>query len=140
MIKRLKTLLIILCLCVFTCGCDERENAGILFNAVPIDKETISNSSRTFEAGKKIYYLFYTPKKIDTEFIRVQVFKAGDKIPRGGYLIVWTCDYRIMKQNMYYYYNNFVLYEAGRYVMQVFSTDNLSEPLAWNYFYIVPAR
>lgn len=140
MIRCVTTLLIILSICICACGCEKKEKAGILFNGTPITKDTISRSSRTFEAGKRIYYLFYTPEKIEAEFIRVQVFKTCDKSPVGGYSIVWTGDYRIMKQNMYYYYNHFILYEAGRYVMQVFSTENLSEPLAWNYFYVIPAR
>lgn len=117
--------------CVF-----DKEKPGILFNKDPISKDTVMNSSRHFEVGKPIYYLFYTPKKIETEFIRVQVFKVGDNIPRGGYKIVWTNEYRIMKQNMYYYYNYFVLHSPGSYVMQIFSMDDLMNPLVKNFFYV----
>ena len=134
--KYLKIFTIIICLCLCLCGCKKKEEAGILFNKEPITKANVMNASRTFEAGQRIYYLFYTPEKLTTEFIRVQVFKAADNSPVGGYSIIWTCDYRIMKQNMYYYYNNFVLHNPGKYVMQVFEIDNLSEPLAGNYFYV----
>lgn len=136
MIRKLRLVLIIL-LCMFCLtACKKAEQSGILFNKEPISVDNARNFSRKFEVGQRIYYLFYTPKKIKTEFIRVQVFKASSNTHLGGYSIVWSCDYRIMKQNMYYYYNNFVLHSAGRYVMQIFSVDNLSEPLAWNYFYV----
>ena len=135
MIKYLKIFTVVFLISFCLCGCN-KEKAGILFNKEPITKDTVMHASRTFDAGEKIYYLFYSPEKLTTEFIRVQVFKACDKTPVGGYSIVWTCDYRIMKQNMYYYYNNFVLHNPGRYVMQIFGVDNLAEPLAWNYFYV----
>ncbi|MCD8377391.1 MAG: hypothetical protein LUB59_01235 [Candidatus Gastranaerophilales bacterium] len=136
MIKYIKLLVLFLLLLVCTSGCKDKEKPGILFSKEPITIHNVMNASRNFEVGQKIYYLFYTPDKIKSEFIRVQVFKAGDNVPRGGYSIVWTGDYRIMKQNMYYYYNNFVLHSAGRYVMQVFDVDNLGQPLAWNFFYV----
>lgn len=134
--KKLLVCLSLIFVCFVLCGCEEKKTAGILFNSEPITKDNLLHASRTFESGKRIYYLFYTPKKIKAEFIRVQVGKTGDNIPKGGYTIVWSCDYRIMKQNMYYYYDNFTLHSAGRYVMQVFDIENLSEPLAWNYFYV----
>jgi hypothetical protein len=134
--NKFKIILVLFLVCVCVCGCKDKEKAGILFNKEPITKSNVMNASRTFEVGERIYYLFYTPKKITSEFIRIQVFKAGDNIPRGGYSIVWTCDYRVMRDNMYYYYNHFVLHSAGRYVMQVFDVNNLSEPLAWNFFYV----
>lgn len=134
--KYIKIIIVMLFLTICLCGCSEKEKARILFNKEPITKMNVMHASRTFEVGERIYYLFYTPEKITTEFIRVQVFKAADNTPVGGYSIVWTGDYRIMKQNMYYYYNNFVLHSPGRYVMQVFEIDNLSEPLAWNFFYV----
>ena len=135
MSKKLK-LILCLTLMLFTLtGCKDKE-VGILFNAEPITKDNVLHASKTFEAGKRIYYLFYSHPEIKSQFIRVQVFKAGDTVAKGGYSIRWTGDYRIMKQNHYYYYNYFVLHEPGRYVMQLFSIDNLSIPLAWDYFYV----
>lgn len=118
------------------CGCGDDEEAGILFNHEPITKDNLLHSTRTLEAGKRIYYLFYTPQKISAEFIRVQVFKAEDKVATCGYSIIFTQDHRIMKQNLYYYYDNFTLYQPGRYVMQVFDVNDITKPLAWNYFYV----
>ncbi len=134
--KKTIFILLFILVCFTLCGCKEKKTAGILFNSEPITRENLLHASRNFESGSRIYYLFYTPKKIKSEFIRIQVGKTGDNIPKGGYTIVWSNDYRIMKQNMYYYYNHFTLRIPGRYVMQVFDIDNLSEPLAWNYFFV----
>ena len=133
----MKRLVLVLCLGIFfLTGCREKERANIIFNADPITKETVMHPSTTFAEGQRIYYLFFTPKKLKTEFIRVQVFTAGDTINRGGYKIYWTNDYRIMKQNMYYYYNNFTIHKKGRYVMQIFGIDDLGKPLAFNEFFV----
>lgn len=135
-IKRVFLIFCVLCLTLTCSGCKDKKEPGILFNSEPITKDNLFHASRDFEAGKRIYYLFYSPKKIEAEFIRVQLVKTGDKIAKGGYKIIWSNDYRIMKQNVYYYYNNFTLYESGRYVMQIFDVNNLSIPLTWNYFFV----
>jgi len=135
MIKYIKTFLVLILICISVCGC-KKEESGILFNKEPITKDNVLNASKSFEAGSRIYYLFYTSKKINKEFIRVQVFKASDKTHVGGYVILRTNDYRVMKDNDYYYTNYIVLYEPGRYAMQIFSLDDLVKPLAWDYFYV----
>ena len=133
--KKLLVIFTLIFLCFGLCACDKRK-PGILFNSEPITQDNLLHASRSFEAGKRIYYLFYSPKKIESEFIRIQVGKTGDNVAKGGYTIIWSSDYRIMKQNVFYYYNHFVLNQPGRYVMQVFDINNLSIPLAWNYFYV----
>lgn len=133
-IKLFLLILLICCIPFALTGC-KKEEAGILFNAEPITKENVLHASRSFESGKRIYYLFYSHKKISTEFIRVQLFKAEEKIPISGYSVLWAKDYRIMKQNQYYYYNHFTVHQPGRYVLQVFAVNDISKPLAWNYFY-----
>lgn len=121
---------------VSTTGCKEKEKSMILFNADPITLETAMHASHVFDEGQRIYYLFFTPEKLTTKFVRIQVCKETDLYSSGGCSIVWTCDYRLMKQNMYYYYNNFTMYKKGRYIMQVFSIDDLAKPLAYNEFWI----
>ena len=133
----MKKLFLIAILCLFFCtGCDEKIKPNIIFNAEPITQETVMHPSREFAEGQKIYYLFFTPKKLECKFIRVQVFKVSDNVNRSGYTIYWTNDYRVMKQNMYYYTNHFTIHQKGRYVMQVFSITNLDKPLAYNEFWI----
>lgn len=133
----MKRIVVVICLILLFCsGCEQKEKANIIFNSEPITKETVMHPSREFAEGQKIYYLFFTPKKLETKFIRVQVFKVSDTVNRGGYTIYWTNDYRVMKQNMYYFYNNFTIHQKGRYVMQIFSINNLGKPLAYNEFWV----
>lgn len=117
------------------CACTY-ERGIILFYKEPVTKQNITNDSKVFEEGSKVYYLFIAPKKMKNEFIRVQVFKMTDKAPWGGNEVVRTKDYRLMKDEKYYHTNYFTFYEKGRYVMQVFSHEDSQHPLALNDFYI----
>lgn len=108
----------------------------ILFNTEPITAKNVLYDRKSFESGSKVYYLFIAPKKMKNEFIRVQIFKMTDKAPWGGHEIKRTKDYRLMYDERYYHTNYFTLYETGRYVMQVFSHDDLLRPLAVNDFYV----
>ena len=59
-----------------------------------------------------------------------------DKAPWGGNEVVRTKDFRLMKDERYYHSDYFTLYDKGRYVMQVFSIDDLQNPLSLNDFYV----
>ena len=107
-----------------------------MFNIQPITRDNIQQDQKTFNEGQRIYYIFLAPSKMNNEFIRVQVFKMTDNAPWGGYDVVRTKDYRLMSNERYYHTNYFSLHEKGRYVMQVFSHDDLQHPLALNDFYI----
>ncbi len=133
--KFIKNLVLILfTILIFTACTFER--GIILFNTQPITKENALKNSKVFKEGDRVYYLFIAPKKMKTEFIRVQVFKMTDKAPWGGNEVIRTKDYRLMKDERYYHTNYFTLYEKGRYVMQVFSHNDFQHPLALNDFYI----
>ena len=108
----------------------------ILFNTQPITKENALYDSKTFEIGQRIYYLFIAPQKMKNKYIRVQIFKMTDKAPLGGVDIVRTKDFRLMKDERYYHSDYFTLHEKGRYVMQIFSIDDLMHPLSLNDFYV----
>lgn len=108
----------------------------LLFNNQPITKENALSDNMVFSAGNKVYYLFIAPKKMKNKFIRVQIFKMTESAPWGGNDIVRTKDFRLMKDQRYYHTDYFTLYETGRYVMQVFSIDDLQHPLAVDFFYI----
>lgn len=135
MIKYLKLFtLFIVTLCLL-CACTY-ERGLILFNTQPITRENALHDNKNFSSGQRVYYLFIAPKKMDNEFIRVQVFKMTDKAPWGGNEVVRTKDYRLMLDERYYHTNYFTFYEPGRYVMQVFAHDDFRHPLALNDFYI----
>ena len=131
--KKLLTLFI-LCILLF-CGC-KYDRGIILFNTQTITKESVLHNSKVFPLNNKIYYLFIAPKRMKNEYIRVQIFKMTDKAPWGGNEVRRTKDVRLMKDERYYHSDYFVLYEKGRYVMQVFSIDNLQNPLAIGDFYV----
>lgn len=135
MLKRLKFILILVILMFSVCAC-VYERGLILFNKEPITRENMLKDSKTFEEGTRIYYLFIAPKKMNNEFIRVQIFKMTDKAPWGGNEVVRTKDFRLMKNERYYHSDYFTLYEKGRYVMQVFSHEDFQHPLALNDFYV----
>ena len=131
--KRL--ILILILACCFFCGC-KHDKGIILFNSQPITKENALDDAKHFQGGQRVYYLFIAPKRMDNEFVRVQIFKMTDKAHWGGYEVVRVKDFRLMKDQRYYHSDYFTLYEKGRYVLQVFSIDNLQTPLAFNDFYV----
>lgn len=108
----------------------------ILFNTQPVTRENALSDEMVFNVGSRVYYLFIAPKKMQNEFIRVQVFKMIENAPWGGNEVVRTKDFRLMKDERYYYTDYFTFHTAGRYVMQVFSIDDLQHPLAVDFFYV----
>ena len=108
MIKNLLKLFCLIILSVTLCSCTY-ERGLILFNTQPVTRENALADQKTFNVGQKIYYLFIAPKKMDNEFIRVQIFKMTDLAPWGGNEVVRTKDYRLMLDERYYHTNYFVL-------------------------------
>ena len=132
----MKRIILLLLLSIFLlCSC-AYDRGTILFYSQPVKKETIQNDEKHFRIGEKIYYLFLAPKRMENDYIRVQIFKMTDKAHKGGYEIVRRKDFRLMKDQRYYHSDYFVLHQSGRYVMQVFSMDNLQYPLSLNDFYV----
>jgi hypothetical protein len=130
-----KVLLAVLFAIFLLCGC-KHDRGIILFNKELITKNNVLQNSKVFSVGEKVYYLFIAPKKMDNDYIRVQIFKMTDKAPWGGNEVRRTKDFRLMKDERYYHSDYFVLYEKGRYVMQVFSMDDLQHPLSIGDFYV----
>ena len=132
---RIIKLLSVLLIAVFLAGC-AYDRGVILFNSVPITQNNALHDQKVFNSGSKVYYLFIAPKEMSNDFIRVQVFKITDKYALGGEDVVRTKDYRLMKDERYYHTDYFVLWESGRYVMQVFSHDDFKNPIGVSEFYI----
>ena len=133
--KLAKIFLIILFLILTLTSCSY-EQGVVLFNKEPVTRQNITQDSKTFSAGNRVYYIFLAPEKIKNDFIRVQIFKMTDLAPWGGNNVVRTKDCRLLKDEKYYHSDYFVLYEKGRYVMQIFSHDDFQHPIAINDFYI----
>lgn len=134
--KLRKFLYILLLVCTFILTGCKYDRGLILFNTEPINQYNVTHDKKVFNTDSRVYYLFIAPKKMKGGFIRVQIFKMTDKAPWGGNEVVRTKDYRLMQDERYYHTNYFVLHEKGRYVLQVFSHDDLLTPLAVNYFYV----
>lgn len=131
----MKKLIIILFFVIMLAGCTY-ERGIILFNTQPITKENALSDEMVFKSGARVYYLFIAPKRMDNDYIRVQVFKMIENAPWGGNEVVRTKDYRLMKDERYYHTDYFTFHEPGRYVMQVFSIADLQHPLAVDFFYV----
>lgn len=132
----MKKIAILFALCVFLlCGC-KYDRGIILFNTQPITRENALHDSKVFESGQRVYYLFIAPKRMNNSYIRVQVSKMTDKAPWGGYEVRRTKDVRLMKDERYYHTDYFTLYEKGRYLMQVFSSEDFQHPLSIGDFYV----
>lgn len=130
-IKLLCTFLLV----IFLAAC-AYDRGLILFNSVPITENNALHDQKVFNTDSRIYYLFIAPKKMENDFIRIQVFKMTDKYLVGGEDVVRTKDYRLMKDERYYHTDYFVLHESGRYVMQVFSHDDFKNPIGVSEFYV----
>ena len=133
--RGIKLFLLLLCTTLMLCGCVYQRGI-ILFNTQPITRENALSDEMVFGVGQRVYYLFIAPKKMENEYIRVQIFKMTDKAPWGGNEVVRTKDFRLMKDEQYYHTDYFTLHEKGRYVMQVFSTEDYQHPLAVDFFYV----
>lgn len=116
-------------------GC-KYDRGLILFNTQPITPQNALSDAKVFTSGQRVYYLFIAPKKMNNKYIRVQIFKMTEDAPWGGNELVRRKDYRLMKDERYYHTDYFVLHSAGRYVMQVFSMDDLMNPLSIGDFYV----
>lgn len=131
----MKKLILILFFILMLTGC-VYDRGIILFNTQPITKENALSDEMVFSSGSRVYYLFIAPKKMTHDYIRVQVFKMTENAPWGGNEVVRTKDFRLMKDERYYYTDYFTFHETGRYVMQVFSIEDLQHPLAVDFFYV----
>ena len=130
-----KLILLFLFSLLIFCGC-KHDRGIILFNTQPINKDNVLTDAKVFQSGQRVYYLFIAPSKMNNKYIRVQVFKMTDKAPWGGNEVVRTKDFRLMKDERYYHTDYFTFYEKGRYVMQVFSTEDFIHPLSIGDFYV----
>ena len=130
-----KIILFFLLTIIFTCGW-KHDRGIILFNSQPITSENALHNSTHFQRGSRVYYLYIAPKRMKNDYIRVQVSKMTDKAPWGGYEVLRTKDFRLMRDQRYYHTDYFTLHEKGRYIMQVFSTNDFQHPLALSDFFV----
>lgn len=126
--KLLSFLFIIISVCLIS-GCHKRRTI-ILFNHFPITKENILNNSSEFKADKPIYYIFISEKPLNTDLIRIRILKRDSNANNEVTGVVYSNDFRMKKNQIYYYDNYIVLRERGTYCMAVYARNKLDMPLA----------
>lgn len=104
----------------------------ILFNKYPITKETFLNNSTEFDLDKRIYFVFMTEKPLNknNEKIRIKIYKRDSKANDFVSKLVYCKDFRLMKNDIYYYTDYFVMNEKGTFCMMVYKMDRLDRPEA----------
>lgn len=127
--KKIITLLFVMFFAISSTACSPPKTM-ILFNNEPITKETILSNASQFTAGKKIYYLFITEKHLDTNIIRVRVLKKDGKVKMQPIVLVYSNDFRMNKDQLFYYNDYIVINDAGDYCMVIYARDSLDKPLA----------
>lgn len=101
----------------------------ILFNKYPITKENLLNNASEFVMGKRIYYIFITEKPINTDTIRVRILKRDEKVNFEPVKLVYSNDFRVKKDQIYYYNDYIIMNETGYYCMLVYAANKLERPL-----------
>lgn len=121
--------IIIFCASFLLCGC-EKSDTVILLNHRPITKDNFLDNSIMFKKDERIYYLFMTQKPLETDFIRVKVLKRDEKVNFEITKPSYSNDFRLYKDQVYYYNDYLVIHEAGYYCIEVSSRNKLNNPLA----------
>lgn len=126
--KKLLTILSILFLSFISCAC-HRPDTIILFNKYPITKDNLLDNSSEFVVGKRFHYIFISEKPLEADSIRVRILKRDDKANYEAIKLVYSNDFRLNKDQIYYYTDYIVINEAGYYCMLVYATNKLDAPL-----------
>lgn len=135
MLKKILSTIILIGVCLTLCAC-KKQKAIILFNRYPITKETLLFNATEFVEGKKFYYIFMSQKPIKNDIIRVRVRKKDGKWAQETVKPVYSNDFRLNKDEVYYYTDYLVIHEAGEYSMWVYDRYNMTRPLAISDFRI----
>lgn len=133
--KKLVLLLPIL-LTMFLASACTSDKAAILFNKYPITEKNIYDYSKSFLAGRRIYYVVLMPKKVESRYLYIQIIKKDNNYGQFAYKLQQTYNIRLKDEEVNYYTDYFVLNEKGYYFMKVYSKDNPQKVLAQADFYV----
>lgn|SRR5574344_457070 len=133
MYKKILTLILVASFSFILSGCHKNKTL-ILFNKQPIVKENILNNATEFDAGKRIYYIFLTEKPLTASMVRIKIYKREEKANFIITKLVYSHDFKVMKNEIYYYTDYIVLNDSGYYSMAIFAIDGLNKPLATGEF------
>lgn len=128
MCKKILYLFLLLVLCISLSACDKAKTI-ILFNQNPITKDNFLNNSNKFTTGKRIYYIFITEKPLQNDFLRIRILKREDKANMAISKVIYSNDFKLSKDQLYYYNDYIVINSAGYYSMVVYAKNKLDRPL-----------
>lgn len=128
--KKLIFTLLLFCSIFIFSGCGHPNHGIILFNKNPITKANLLNNANEFGIGNRLYYIFITEKPLKTNSIRVRILKRDEKANFQITKLVYSNDFRLSKDQVYYYTDYIVLHETGYYCMAIYATNSLDRPLA----------
>jgi hypothetical protein len=128
--KKLGTVFFVFLLTVFVLtGCN-KQKAMILFNDNPITKQNLLENSSEFIKGKRFYYIFISEKPIQSDMVRIRIFKRDSKADNEPTKLLYSNDFKLRKDQIFYYDDYMVINDAGTFCMVVYSMNNLKTPLA----------
>ncbi len=136
-----KLLLVFLMFSFLICPCFAwgKKPKALLYFAKTEDllEKSIFDDKKTgiFKIGEKIYFLAYTPLGFKSDYIKYQVVKQDDNAHVGGYSRIRNVTCRVKNKN--YYSDYFILYEAGKYYLQIFDIENLNQWIVIGEFRVV---
>lgn len=110
-------------------GCN-RQKAIILFNSNPITKQNLLENSNEFVKNQRFYYIFISEKPIKSNMARIRIFKRDSKANNQPTKLICSNDYKLRKDQVYYYNDYAVINDAGEFCMVIYATSNLKKPLA----------
>lgn len=127
MTKKLFSVLLIILISIILTACN-KEKSIILFNHYPITHKNILMNSTIFKTDERIYYIYMTKKNLESEDIRIKIFKRSEKANNGYGSMVYSNDFRLKKGEINYFTDYIVLHSPGTYIMHVYKKDYLWKP------------
>ncbi len=97
--------------------------------------DTKIQENRYFKAGDKIYFLIQNPNGFESNYIKYQVIKQDDNAHIGGYSRILNKTEKL--KNKEYFSDYFVLYQKGKYYLQVFDIKDTNHWLNLEGFMII---
>jgi hypothetical protein len=129
-IKKLFVCFLLFLLPMFFLTACNNQKTIILFNNNPITKQNLLENSTEFIKGQRVYYIFISEKPIDSDMVRVRIFKRDSKASNQPTKLEYSNDFKLRKDQIYYYDDYIMINDAGDFCMVVYATNNLKTPLA----------
>lgn len=136
--KKLFISICLICSVLFLVSCN-REKPALFLGAEKLTPNNFSldKTSKSFDAGHKIYFLFYYPKEFKVNTIRIQIIKLTVLMPIDSFALAMAKDLEI-DINDKFITDNFVLHSDGTYLLRIFTKDNLYVPVIQQEFTVNP--